>query len=124
MNITILAVDDSPLIRDIIKSTLDTGEYESEFAANGAEGLEKFKNGKFDLVVTDINMPVMGGIEFIQKLRSFNREVPIVVLSTVDDSEIVEQGQAAGVNGWVVKPIIEDQFLELLSEILAIGNNS
>ncbi len=115
----VLAVDDSEPMRKMVEIVLRAGGYEVEFAADGAEGLEVFGRSAVDLVITDINMPVMDGIEFITRLRAINTEIPILALTTESEEVMRKRGREAGANGWVVKPFKPVQFLGLIRELLA-----
>ncbi|MCE9500335.1 MAG: response regulator [Leptospira sp.] len=118
MNKTILAVDDSVTMREMVKQILDLGGYDSVFANDGMEGLEKFNTITADLVITDINMPRMDGITFIREIRKINTDVPILTLTTESESGIMKEGQMAGANGWVVKPFRPAQFLDIVKQII------
>lgn len=115
----ILVVDDSETMRQMVKMTLQTGGYEVVLANDGEEGLRKFKDaGSVSLVVTDINMPIMDGLQLIRAIRKKDTAVPILALTTESEDEIRKKGAAAGANGWVVKPFKPTQFLDIVRQIL------
>jgi two-component system chemotaxis response regulator CheY len=114
----ILAVDDSQTMRDIVKETLESAGYQVTVAENGLDGLEKFKQGKFDLIIADINMPVMDGITMIKEIRKINTEVPIITLTTESEESKKQEGRNAGADGWIVKPFRPAQFLDIIKQIL------
>ena len=104
----ILAVDDSPSIRRLVSMTLQQAGHDVESAEDGAEALNKAKAGNYDVVITDVHMPVMDGITFTRELRKLNhcRFIPVLVLTTESASEMKMQGKNAGATGWIVKPFI------------------
>ncbi len=106
MTKTVLTVDDSKSIRDMIDFTLSPLGYRIIGAENGAEGLKKFQSEPVKLVITDLNMPVMNGIDFIREVRKLPRGagVPIVMLTTETKPEMKAAGKAAGATGWINKP--------------------
>ncbi len=110
MTRAVLIVDDSRAVRDMISFTLEPQGYSVVAAENGAEGLDKFRSQKLDLVITDLNMPVMNGLEFIREARgaAVNQGVPIVMLSTETRPELKAEGKAAGATGWIDKPFDAD----------------
>ncbi len=114
----ILAVDDSPMMRQMVKQTLEEGGFQAVMAADGEEGLQLFRGGGFDAVITDINMPVMDGITFIIELRRLNQEVPVITLTTEAEDDMKKKGQDAGANGWMVKPMEPEQLIDVLNQIL------
>lgn len=120
MTASILAVDDSASIRQAIKIALSSAGYAVSEASNGAEGLEKAEAGAFDLIITDLNMPIMDGLTMIQELRKRGRVVgvPIVFLSTESDGEIKAQAKAAGATGWMTKPFEPDQLVRIAGKVL------
>ena len=117
---TILTVDDSPSIRAMLAYTLNEAGYQTEGAENGAEALKKASANKYDLVIMDINMPVMNGIEAIGKLRQMAdyRHAPILVLSTESHSALKQQGKEAGATGWIVKPFDPDILIKAMKRLL------
>lgn len=114
----ILAVDDSQTMRDVVKETLESAGYKVTVAENGKDGVEKFKQDKFDLVVADINMPIMDGITMIKEIRKLNPSVPILTLTTESEESKKQEGRAAGADGWIVKPFRPAQFLDIVRQIL------
>ena len=106
MTRTVLTVDDSRSIREMIDFTLAPIGYRVIGAENGAEGLKKFASEPVNLVITDLSMPIMNGIEFIRELRRTPRGVgvPIIMLTTETKPEMKEVGKAAGATGWINKP--------------------
>ncbi len=106
-SIKILFVDDSSTIREMVESSLlEIGYMNIQGAEDGVEALELTVDEEYDFVITDINMPNMDGIEFIQKLRDKLDYVatPIMVLTTEWSQEMKEQGRQAGATSWIVKP--------------------
>jgi len=116
---TILAVDDSETMQNMVKQTLEIGGYTVITARDGREGLEKFLSNHVAAVVTDINMPVMDGLSLIQEIRKHNTEVPILTLTTESEDKMKQRGSVAGANGWVVKPFRPAQFLDIMKQLLA-----
>ncbi len=106
MTKTVLSVDDSKSIRDMIEFTLQPHGYRVIGACDGAEGLARFQSERVNLVITDLNMPRMNGIEFITALRRspLGAGVPIIMLTTETKPELKDAGRAAGATGWINKP--------------------
>jgi two-component system, chemotaxis family, chemotaxis protein CheY len=116
----ILAVDDSPSVRQMVKLTLSGAGYDIVEAGDGAEGLSKARASTLDLVVTDLNMPVMNGLGLIRELRKLPayRGVPILFLTTESDPEMKLQAKAAGATGWITKPFQQDQLVAIVRKVL------
>lgn len=117
----ILIVDDSNMLRDMVKFSLEEGGYrEVSEAIDGQEALYKAKNEVFDLIITDINMPNMDGFELIAELRKMPvyAKVPIMTLTTEKTDEMKAKGRAAGATGWLVKPFIPEQLLKAVGMVL------
>lgn len=117
----ILTVDDSASIRQAIKIALMTEGYQVSEGVDGADGLNKARAAKFDLIITDLNMPNMNGLEMIRALRSGGIQpgTPIIFLSTESDPEIKGQAKAAGATGWLNKPFSADQLVTVVKKVLA-----
>jgi two-component system, chemotaxis family, chemotaxis protein CheY len=116
----VLAVDDSLTIRQLIKMTLTRAGYEVIEAEDGAKGLQKASAEVFDLVLSDINMPVMTGLEMLRGLRKLEQYkfTPIVLVTTESQPEKKQEGKAAGATGWIVKPFEPEQLLAVVTKVL------
>lgn len=116
---TVLAVDDSETMRQMVKMTLQTGNYNVILASDGEEGLSTFMStSAVDLVVTDINMPKLDGLGLIKAIRARNQDVPILALTTESEDNMRKRGAEAGANGWLTKPFKPAQFMEVVKRIL------
>ncbi len=116
----ILAVDDSISIRKSISFILGQENYNVTEAEDGADGLKKAMSDKFGLIITDINMPNMDGIEFIKELRNTTeyKFTPIIVLTTENQDSKMQEGRAAGATGWIVKPFSSEKLIAVVKKIL------
>jgi two-component system chemotaxis response regulator CheY len=116
----VLAVDDSLTIRQLVKMTLSRAGYEIVEAEDGAKGLAKASVETFDLVLSDINMPIMTGIEMLRGLRKLAQYkfTPIVLVTTESQPEKKQEGKAAGATGWIVKPFEPEQLLAVVTKVL------
>jgi len=119
---TVLVVDDSATMRQQTRTLLQTNGYIVVEAGNGQEGLDAAKGagGNIGLVIVDVNMPVMNGIEMIGKLRKMDLygKTPIFVLTTESSGNIVSQGKAAGATAWIVKPFNPQILLAAVKKVL------
>jgi two-component system chemotaxis response regulator CheY len=118
---SILTVDDSASIRQAIKIALSGEGYAVTEAADGQEGLDKGAAGGFDLIITDLNMPVMDGLGMIRELRKrpAGAGVPIIFLTTESDADIKAQAKAAGATGWLTKPFDPETLVRVVKKVLA-----
>ena len=116
----ILAVDDSASMRQMVSFTLQGAGYEVVEACDGQDALTKAKQGQVDLVLSDVNMPVMDGISLIKNLRSLPsyKFTPILMLTTESAADMKGEGKAAGATGWIVKPFNPDQLLNTIKKVL------
>jgi two-component system chemotaxis response regulator CheY len=116
----ILAVDDSVSIRKSISFILGQENFEVVEAENGADGLAKATADKFGLIITDINMPIMDGIQFIKELRKTaeHKFTPIIVLTTENQDSKMQEGKAAGATGWIVKPFSSEKLIAVVKKII------
>lgn len=116
----ILAVDDSASIRQMVTFTLQQAGYEVISAEDGQKGLSAAQGHNADLVITDLNMPNMDGIELIRQLRTLGdyKFTPILMLTTETDPTKKMQGKEAGATGWIVKPFNPEQLLKVISKVL------
>ena len=116
MNKRVLILDDSRTIRTSVKYTLQKSGYEVLLAENGIEGLKVLKENSSmsdrpQMIITDINMPKMNGIEFIKEVKKDRqfKFIPILVLTTESQAEMKNKGKEAGAAGWLVKPFSPEQ---------------
>ena len=116
----VLAVDDSATMRQLVKMTLSRSGYDVVEAEDGAKALQKATTDIFDLVLSDINMPVMTGIELLRSLRKLAQYkfTPIVLVTTESQVEKKQEGKAAGATGWIVKQFEPEQLLAVLTKVL------
>lgn len=124
MSKTILAVDDSASMRQMVGVTLRAAGYEVIEASDGDEALEYARKNPVDLVLTDVNMPRMDGITLVAQLRTLPSYhlTPLLLLTTESSQERKMQGKQAGATGWMVKPFNPDQLLATLERVL--GNQT
>ena len=117
---TILAVDDSPSIRQMVVFTLKGAGYEVFEASDGQDGLEKALARRADLVLTDQNMPRMDGITLIQSLRKLSEYsvTPILVLTTESGADKKARARQSGATGWIVKPFDPTKLLDVIRKVL------
>jgi len=109
---TILVVDDSKMIRSIHKDMLEEAGYKVVTAENGYEALEFFHKEKFDLVLTDLNMPKMDGYVLTQELRKVNDDIPIIIATTESQAHDIDKGVEVGADIFMVKPLKEVELVE------------
>jgi two-component system, chemotaxis family, chemotaxis protein CheY len=120
---TIMMVDDSASLRSVVKITLTGAGYEVIEACDGRDALTKLSGlagRKVHLIISDVNMPVMGGIEFLTQLKqnpSF-KFTPVIMLTTEGQEAVKEKGRAAGAKAWMVKPFNPTQMLGAVSKLI------
>ena len=116
----ILAVDDSASMRQMVAFTLKGAGYGVIEAVDGMDALAKAKSGAADVVLTDVNMPNMDGIELIRQLRALPKYkfTPMLLLTTESGADKKAAGKAAGATGWLVKPFNPEQLLATIAKVL------
>ncbi|MBL4940265.1 MAG: response regulator [Colwellia sp.] len=116
----VLVVDDSNSIRDMVSFTLKSAGYQTVEAKDGQEGLSKAQSGSFDLVISDVNMPIMDGITLCSELRKLSnfKFTPILMLTTESSTDMKMRGKAAGATGWLVKPFNPDKLLATIKRVV------
>lgn len=117
---TVLAVDDSASIRQMVSFTLKSAGYDVVEAVDGMDGLEKAKSRSVNLVLTDQNMPRMDGLTLIKSLRGMPQyaATPILMLTTESSDAMKSQGRAAGATGWLVKPFDPQKLIEVVRKVI------
>lgn len=121
MSKTILTVDDSRMMREMLLMVLKDAGFNVVQAEDGVDGLEKLADASPDVIITDINMPRMDGYGFIQGVRQDERyrATPILVLSTESSAEKKSRAREAGATGWIVKPFQKDTLLDVIRRVSA-----
>jgi two-component system, chemotaxis family, chemotaxis protein CheY len=117
---TVLTVDDSPSIRQMVKVTLEPAGHNVIEAGDGAQGLAKAQSSRPDLVITDLNMPNMNGLELIRALRKLPQltGLPIVFLTTESNDAVKQEAKSAGATGWITKPFKPEQLIAVVSKLV------
>jgi len=117
---TILTVDDTASMRQMISFTLHSVGHEVIQASDGQEALKVIEGKKIDLVIADINMPNMDGITLLKSLRALAdyKFTPILMLTTESQDAKRQQGKVAGATGWIVKPFNPEQLLNVVKKVL------
>lgn len=114
----VLFVEDEQDLVDIISNTLGKLQIKNFTASNGKIGLEIFRaNPEINVVVTDINMPVMDGLEMIREIRKTDQNIKIIIMSAHNESEFKEEAKKLGINDYLVKPFDFMQFIEIISNL-------
>lgn len=116
----VLTVDDSVSLRKLVAGTVASAGHQVAEASNGAEGLELLKTRTFNLIISDINMPVMDGLTFIKNVRvlAAYKYTPILVLTTEMDATKKKIAKESGATGWLVKPFDPEQLLATIRKVL------
>ena len=116
----VLTVDDSRTILAMLHHTLSNAGFEVLQAEDGKQGLDVLKTQQVDVVITDINMPVMDGIEFIKHVRATgnHQSLPILILTTETSQDKRDQGKAAGGTGWIVKPFDPEKLISVIHRVV------
>ncbi len=117
---TILAVDDSASIRQMVAFTLKSGGYEVTEAVDGMDGLDKAKVKSFNLILTDQNMPRMDGLTLIKNVRNLaqHKSTPVLMLTTESSDAMKAAGKEAGATGWLVKPFDPQKLIEVVKKVI------
>jgi len=116
---TILTVDDSASVRQVVSFALKDAGFDTVEATDGRDALTKLSGG-VHLVITDLNMPNMDGLELIKQIRagSTNKYVPIIMLTTESQPAKKQEAKAAGATGWIVKPFRPEQLIAVIQRVL------
>jgi two-component system chemotaxis response regulator CheY len=117
---SILIVDDSPTVRQQLRLCLEMGGYQVLEAVNGQAGLEQADKNRVSLVISDVNMPIMNGIDFIRELRKRGayQKTPVFVLTTESGATHAQLGKEAGATVWIVKPFKPEVLLKGIKKVI------
>lgn len=121
MSKTILIVDDSASIRQVVALTLRGAGYEVIEAHDGQDALSKLTGQRVHLIISDVNMPVMNGIELLKQVKAHStyKFTPVIMLTTESSDSMKEEGRAAGAKAWMVKPFKPEQILAAAAKLVA-----
>ncbi len=116
----VLTVDDSASVRQMISFTLKEAGFEVVEACDGLDALNKLSTGNVNMVITDLNMPNMDGIELIKKIRTKPqfKFIPIIMLTTESQAGKKQEGRQAGATGWIVKPFNPEQLISVVNKVI------
>ncbi len=117
---TILFVDDSASVRQVMKTALAREGYEVILAEDGKDALSKLNGTKIHLIISDVNMPNMDGITFVKEAKKLSayKFTPIVMLTTESNASKMAEGKAAGVKAWIVKPFQPPQLMAAVAQLV------
>lgn len=117
---TILIVDDSASLRQVVSIALKSAGYDVIEACDGKDALSKLNGAKIHLIISDVNMPNMDGITFVKEAKKLPnyKFTPIIMLTTESQESKKQEGQAAGAKAWVVKPFQPQQMLTAVSKLI------
>jgi two-component system chemotaxis response regulator CheY len=117
---TIMTVDDSASMRQVVCFALRAGGYEVVEAVDGVDALNKLKNQELHMILSDLNMPNMNGMELTRQIRALPQYkfIPIVLFTTESHPEKKQEGKAAGATGWIVKPFSLEQLLAVVKKVV------
>ena len=120
MGYKILIIDDSDSIREVVGFTLENAGHEVYKAIDGVDALTHFNGQKFDLVITDLHMPNMNGLDLIRNVRVMDdyKFVPILFLTTESQTAKKMEAKEAGATGWIVKPFAPEKLLEAINKVV------
>jgi len=117
---TILVVDDSASLRQVVSIALKSAGYDVMEAVDGRDALGKLNGSKIHLIISDVNMPNMDGITFVKEMKKLPdyKFTPVIMLTTESQESKKQEGQAAGAKAWVVKPFAPQQMLAAVSKLI------
>ena len=120
MSKTILSADDSPSMREMVSFTLKNAGFDVVEAVDGKDALGKMTSGQIHMLITDLNMPNMDGLELIRQVRALPpyKYIPIIMLTTESQDQKKQAGKAAGASGWIVKPFRGEQLVMVAKKFL------
>ncbi len=119
MTTTVLAIDDSRTMRNLLRMSLEGAGFDFHDAIDGVDGVERYNEVKPDVVITDINMPNMDGFGVIEAIRNgdVNTSVPILVLTTEHGPSLKDRARRAGATGWIVKPFDDTSLVSVVRRV-------
>lgn len=115
----ILYVDDAPSMRKLVEMVL-SAEFDITLASNGQEALDAAQQSQYDVIISDINMPIMNGLEFLENVRAIEnyKFIPVLMMTTEASREMKDQGKKLGATGWIVKPFDPAKLPAIIRKVL------
>ena len=117
---TVMIIDDSSTLRQVVKVTLDKAGYETVEAVDGLDALEQLKDNRMNLIICDVNMPNMDGISFVKELKKDpdNKFTPVLMLTTESQVKKIQEARIAGAKAWIIKPFKPEQVLSAIEKLI------
>lgn len=122
MNVTVLVVDDSATVRQQVATALMQAGFQVVEASDGSQGLNRARQGGIDCVISDVNMPIMNGIEMVTQIKQDPtlNSTPIVMLTTEGSKEMIAKAKQAGASGWIVKPFKAEMLVAAVTKLTSV----
>lgn len=122
MNVTVLVVDDSATVRQQVATALTQAGFQVVEASDGSQGLNRAKQGGIDCVISDVNMPIMNGIEMVTLIKQdpILSSTPVVMLTTEGSKELIAKAKQAGASGWIVKPFKAEMLVAAVRKLTSV----
>jgi two-component system, chemotaxis family, chemotaxis protein CheY len=118
----VLVIDDSQMVRLQVGRALMAAGFTVVEASDGADAIEKLQaSPDLSLVICDVNMPVMNGIEFLEKKSELGNSVPVIMLTTEGQPELIKKAKMLGAKGWIMKPFKADSLIAAAKKLTAIA---
>jgi two-component system chemotaxis response regulator CheY len=122
MSATILVIDDSLMVRQQVSRALGGAGFSIVEACDGLDAHQKLaSHSEIRLIVCDVNMPRMNGIEFLEKLSAIGAAIPVVMLTTEGQPELIQRAKACGAKGWIVKPFKPEMLIAAAKKLTALA---
>ena len=118
----ILVVDDEPAIRELLSSFLEIMDYEVESASNGKDAIEIIEKNNFSIIISDVKMPDINGIDLLKKVKEFNKKIEVILITGFPNNEDREQALKLGAYAYIPKPFKLQIIANILEEIFKKGN--
>lgn len=115
----VLVVDDSETIRQQVAGALERAGFSVVEAADGVDGLERANQNELCMVILDVNMPRLSGLEMLERLRENpkHKTLPVLMLTTEVQQSMIERAKKAGARGWMIKPVKMDQLVSAVTKL-------
>ncbi len=122
MNVTVLVVDDSATVRQQVATALTQAGFKVAEASDGSQGLNRANQGGIDCVISDVNMPIMNGIEMVGLFKQDPSlsSIPVIMLTTEGSKELIARAKQAGASGWIVKPFKAEMLVAAVRKLTSV----